>query len=331
MVPIRIAVKRNDRFYRSNLKTLWLDKSKKKVGKMVNKKLWTKDQEIDFFTKSLEVASPEQLFYITKDKRYYAYWPKTYKGKKTTLQSRNAFIGAYTEKWSQEILKDIAKELNAYAVRNVVCEELELTKRSPADVAICKTDSAIQKPENIITIFEVKMSIVWNWELLKNNSKFSLGCLGDYITHQGNPGILRSDSMLKAIGKSISVRISSLESAKIPIIILGNTPVTKSYYTKVDNLKNYGIIQGFWSLNPAPLDNKRENVKETKGKGFLRFDSYSEFKNKFLALLKEDMMFFAGMKSKNELGNFIETANKEETYEKKAEKFLNLMRGVNGK
>jgi len=27
-----------------------------------DKKLWTKDQEIDFFTKSLEVASPEQLF-----------------------------------------------------------------------------------------------------------------------------------------------------------------------------------------------------------------------------------------------------------------------------
>lgn len=46
---------------------------------MVDKKLWAKDQEIDFFTKSLEVdfftkslevASPEQLFYTTKDKKY---------------------------------------------------------------------------------------------------------------------------------------------------------------------------------------------------------------------------------------------------------------------
>ena len=43
---------------------------------MADKKMWTKDQEIDFFTKSLEVASAEQLFYTTKDKRYYAYWPK---------------------------------------------------------------------------------------------------------------------------------------------------------------------------------------------------------------------------------------------------------------
>lgn len=298
---------------------------------MVDKKLWAKDQEIDFFTKSLAVASPEQLFYTTKDKKYYAYWPKSYKGTKTTLQSRNAFIGAYTEKWSQEILKDIAKELNAYAVRNVVCEELELTKDSPADVAICKTDSVIQKSSNILAIFEVKMSIVWNWEIIKNNSKFSLKCLGDFKTHQGNPGLLRSDTMLKAIGKSISVRISTLESAKIPIIILGNTPVSKSYYTKVDNLKNYGIIQGFWSLNPVPLDNNGENVKTTKNKGFLKFDSYSEFRDGLLGLLKEDMMFFAGMRPKNELGKLIEIANKEYSYEKKAEKFLNLMREANGK
>lgn len=295
---------------------------------MADKKLWTKKQETDFFTKSLEVASPEQLFYTTKDKKYYSYWPKNYKGAKTTLQSRNAFIEAYTEKWTCELLKEVAKELNAYAVRNMVCEELELTKSSPADVAICKTDSVIQKPQDIIAIFEVKMSVVWNWELLKNNSKFSIKCLGDFKTHQGNPGLLRSDSMLKAIGKSITVRISSLESAKIPIIVLGNTPVTKSYYSKIDNLRNYGIIQGFWSLNPTPLDNNGENVKATKGKGFLRFDSYADFKDKLLALLNEEMMFFAGMKPKNELGKFIEIANKQETYEKKAEKFLNLMRGI---
>ena len=42
-------------------------------------------------------------------------------------------------------------------------------------------------------------------------------------------------------------------------------------------------------------------------------------------------MFFAGMKSRNELGKFIEIANKQETYEKKAEKFLNLMREINGR
>lgn len=299
---------------------------------MSDKQLWTKEREVDFFIKSLKIATPEQLFYVTKDGKYYAYWPRNYKGVKTTLQSRNAFIGAYTEKWSQEILNSIAKELNAHAVRNVVCEELELTKGSPADVAICKTNSIFQEPENIIAIFEVKMSIVWNWELLKDNSGVSLKCLGDYRTHQGNPGLLRSDTMLKAIGKSISIRISSLKSAKIPIIILGNTLITKSYYTKVDNLKNYGIIQGFWSLNPKPLDNNGENIKSTEHEGFLRFDSYSEFKQHLLDLLQEEMVFFAGMKTKKELGRLIEIANEEDTYEKKAEKFLKLMRfGENGK
>ena len=148
--------------------------------------LWIKDREIDFFNKSLEVASPEKLFYTTKDGKYYAYWPKKYSGIKTTLQSRNAFIGAYTEKWSQQILKDVAKELNAYVVRGVVCDEIELSNRSPGDVAICRTESAIQSPEDVLALFEVKMSIVWNWEYREKNTTEPLICLGDYRTHQGN-------------------------------------------------------------------------------------------------------------------------------------------------
>ena len=43
------------------------------------------------------------------------------------------------------------------------------------------------------------------------------------------------------------------------------------------------------------------------------------------------MRFFGGMKPKNELGKFIEIANKEDSYEKKAEKFLNLLGESNGK
>ena len=70
------------------------------------------------------------------------------------------------------------------------------------------------------------------------------------------------------------------------------------------SLSNYGIIQGFWSLNPTPLDNNGENVKSTKKNGFMRFDSYADFKTQLLALLKEDMMFFAGMRPKKELGKW---------------------------
>ena len=221
-------------------------------------------------------------------------------------------------------MTEIAEELDAYAVRSVVCDEFELTNKSPADVAICKTDSIVQKPENIIALFEVKMSIVWNWEYSKDGR---LICLGDYKTHQGNPGMLRSDSMLKAIGKSISVRIASLRSANVPIIILGNTPVTKNYYTKVDNLKDYGIIQGFWSVNSNPLDDPTDNLEQTGGEGFLRFDEYNNFRERTIQLLEEERTFFAGMKSKNDLGHIISVANEEDTYEKKAERFLGLMRG----
>ena len=82
--------------------------------------LWNKDQEKDFFIKSLEFATPEQLFYITKNKKYLAYWPKNYDGAKTTLQSRNSLIGSYTEKWATDLFGEIAKMVGGYAVQGVI-------------------------------------------------------------------------------------------------------------------------------------------------------------------------------------------------------------------
>jgi len=293
--------------------------------------LWNKDVEKEFFTKTLEVATPEQLFYVTEDSRYLAYWPKNYKGTKTTLQSRNAFIGSFTEKWTKELLEEIAEETEAFTVQSVICEDIGLSARSPADVAICKTRDQYQEPENILMIIEVKMSIVWNWEY--NPSTGELKSIGDYTTHQGNPGLLRSDTMLKAIGKSINIRVSSFKSAKIPIVILGNTPITESYYEKVDHLKKTGIIQGFYSVNPQPLDDPthKNNIKSTPKRGFLRFDSYEELRQELINLLSEEREFFSGMKTKKELGKIIEIANREPTYEKKAEVFLKLLRNENGK
>lgn len=285
------------------------------------KTLWNKEQEIDFFTSSLNVTTPEKLFYQSNNNKFIAYWPKDYKGEKSTLQSRNAFIGDYTEKWCGGLLKDFAKKINAHIVQDVICEEIELTRQSPADVALCKTKDTIQKPEDILLIFEVKMSVVWNWELKKEN----LICLGDYSTHKGTPGLLRSDTMLKAIGKSINIRISDYKAAKIPIIILGNTPIQNSYYGKVDHLKKCGIIQGFWSVNPKPLEND-DTLKNTKAFGFHRFDSYDTLEKELDKLLKEDREFFSSMQTKGELGRIIEIANKETSYEKKAEKFLELIR-----
>ncbi len=289
--------------------------------------LWNKDEEHNFFKKTLEIATPEQLFYLTEDGRYLAYWPKRYKGKKTTLQSRNAFIGSYTEKWIKDLLTPLAKKFDAYAVHNVICEEIGIGERSPADVAIVKTPHRLQQPENILLLIEVKMSIVWNWEYIPITGEIK--CIGDYTTHQGNPGLLRSDTLLKAIGKSINIRVSGLKAARIPIVVIGNTPITRTYYNKVDFLKKSGIVQGFYSLNPEPIDHEsKDNIKSTPEKGFLRIDEIEELYNELRHIINEEREFFSSMLPKRELGRIIELASKEKTYERKAEKFLRLLRGI---
>jgi len=286
--------------------------------------LWNKDQEIYFFINSLKIAKPEQLFYLTKNNEYFAYWPKKYQGSKTTLQSRNSLIGTFTEKWTCDLLSEISKNVDGYSVQGVICEEIGLTKRSKADVAICKTNNIIQKADNIILLLEVKMSVVWNWQFIPDSS--NLICIGDYRTHQGNPGLLRSDTVLKAIGKSINIRVSSSAGSKIPIVIIGNTPVTFNYYNKVDHLKECGIIQGFWSVNPNPLNNNGETIKKTEKLGFYRYDDYNEFYQASMKLIKEEIEFFSSMKGKKRLGEIIEISNKELTYEMKAKRFLQLIK-----
>lgn len=285
-------------------------------------RLWNKEVEQMFFIEAQRFATPEQLFYITDTGRYVAYWPKGYKGAKSTLQSRNALIGNFTEKWTADLIQEIVNDKGFFAVQGAICNEIALSNQSPADVVISRNKNINQKPEDILAVIEVKMSIVWNWELKEDKT---LLCIGDYRTHQGNPGLLRSDSMLKAIGKSINIRVSSPKASKIPIIVMGNTPITNNYYSKVDHLKSAGIVQGFWSVNPRPLDNDGENIKRTEKQGFYRFDTVSELKDALLTLLTEERNYFSSMKSKKELGQIIERASKEQTYEKKAEVFLKLI------
>ena len=194
-------------------------------------KLWNKEVEQRFFNEATQFATPEQLFYVADNDKYLAYWPKGYDGKKSTLQSRNALIGSFTEKWTTDLIQETVKEKGLFAVQGAICNEIALSNMSPADVVISKNNNLNQNPEDILAKIEVKMSIVWNWELQKNK----LICIGDYKTHQGNPGLLRSDSMLKAIGKSINIRVSSSKAFQIPIVIMGNTSITNSYYSKVDH------------------------------------------------------------------------------------------------
>jgi len=98
------------------------------MRKQVMTDLWTKEKEIQFFEESTNFATPEQLFYVGDDFRYYAYWPKSYRGKKSTLQSRNALIGSFTEKYSVDLLQDFANSQGLYKDLKwvkVILDELE--------------------------------------------------------------------------------------------------------------------------------------------------------------------------------------------------------------
>ncbi len=281
-------------------------------------KFWNIDTETKFFTEALKnFASPEQLFYKLVD-GYFAYIPKGKSAEGQTLQSRNSLIGQYTEKWCKDFFQPIAENLGLFAVNNVICPELGLTVRSDADLAFCTTNETHQKTENIKLLFEIKMSIVNNYQYINKQVNY----IGDYKTHKGNPSILRSDSMLKAIGKSINIRVSGTATTKIPIVILGNTPITKNYLKKVDFLKNAGIIQSFISLYPKPTT---DFIKNTVGKGFQTFDQYNKLSEYIIEIVNSDMNFFSSMLPKRRLGQIITISAKENNDIAKAEKFLSLI------
>lgn len=283
--------------------------------------LWNNDIEIQFFTEALKnFASPEQLFYNLRG-GYVAYIPKGYDAEGKTLQSRNSLIGQFTEKWSKTVFEPIAKELGLYAVNSVVCDELGLSKRSSADLALCTSNEINQKPENIKLLFEIKMSVVSNYMFTHpDNIEF----ISDYKQHKGNPSLLRSDSMLKAIGKSINIRVSGFASSTIPIIILGNSPITDNYIKKVDFLKTSGVIQGFWSLNPHPTNSNY--IINTPKLGFETILDHQHLFNCCQKLLSNEMNYFSSMISKLKLGELIRIASQEPTDIAKAEKFLTLIR-----
>ena len=286
-------------------------------------RLWSRNQEKIFFEKSRNFASYDQLFYRTNDERYVAYWPKGYDGPKSTLQARNSLIGNYTEKWVSDLIKHVLEDKNLYVVQQAQIPAIGISRKSPADIAIATKNKKVLMPDEVKLIFEVKMSLVWNWEYDVQTSHIRE--IGDYRTHQGRPSFTRSDSILKAIGKCIDIRVSNFKSSKIPLIVLGNAPLSNGFCKKADYLKKAGIIQGFWSLNPFPLNHGNTRKRSHKN-GFLRMDNIDEFNMSLDKLFNQELNFFSGMQNPKKLGQLIELANREKTYQEKGLKFINLLK-----
>ncbi|WP_157153462.1 hypothetical protein [Brachyspira murdochii] len=285
--------------------------------------LWNNEVEITFFKKSLENFLPiEKLFYKIDDK-YYAYIPKNIKNMYSTLQSRNSLIGKFTEKWVRDLISPIVEKYNLFAVNGAICEEIGLSKKSSADLALCTNNEIYQTPKTIKAIFEIKMSIVSNYIINKN---CNIEYLGDYKTHKGNPSLLRSDSMLKAIGKAINIRVSSNQANNIPIIVIGNSPITNEYTKKVDSLKQSGIIQYFISLNPSPT--KSNFITNSDNRAFITINNIFELDEILKSVIKSDLNYFSSMITKDRLGNIITISNMEKNEILKAEKFLKLLNEV---
>jgi hypothetical protein len=123
--------------------------------------------------------------------------------------------------------------------------------------------------------------------------------------------------------KSINIRVSGIASTKIPIVVLGNSPITESYVKKVDFLKTSGVIQGFWSLNPKPTNS--DYVVNRPKSGFQTILDREQLFNNCKELITNDMNYFSSMISKLKLGEIIRIASQEKTDVAKAEKFLRFL------
>ncbi len=287
--------------------------------------MWTKEAEKEFFSWAFSEhkAKPDQLFYRVGD-RYFFYLPNDIKGQGQVMQARNPWVGEFTEKWAEQFLKPIVERLGLYVVRGAIVHEWGLFRQRAADLVICCTPQKSQRvdPKAVVAVVEVKMSIVWNWEWKSESGE--IVCAGNFGTHQGRPSVQRSDTVLKALGKAVEVRGKGFGGA---FFVLCNTPIPDDYQTQIDGCKRIGIIQGFISVNPQPLDGK-ESLKRTDFEGFLRWDSPDEASATLSSWMVQRSQFFSGYLPLERLGELIETASRESSPQDRARYFLEALREV---
>lgn len=285
-----------------------------------DRRLWCREDETDFLQKCSTVMTPDE-FMIRIGGKYHVFAPKDSTASVSTPQSRNAHIGAYTEKWCREFFSPIAGKYGLYAINGVVCNELGLSASTSADLAFCRKPCIVQHSEDIRLIFEIKMGIVDNYVFDETSGCFTYA--GNMESHKGRPSLSRSDSMLKAIGKAINIRTSCENGRRIPIIVVGNTPVPESYRRKVDNLRTSGIVNRFMCVHAD--ENSFPPARATDKKGFVPYRDYAGVESYISSVLETEQYFFSAMTDMSTLGNIIEEAGRERTPEAKGRKFLEII------
>ncbi len=253
-----------------------------------------------------------------------------------TPQGRNAGIGRFAIDVAHSVVEEAIADMaipgkNLWLKKDVRCDELSLTGGSKADIAILnkEIDEDVQ-PHHIECIFEVKISLVWNWELVGDEVRLA----GDCDQHTGNPSLLRSDNILKAIGKAGLFRGSSPLSARIPFIVLGNTGVSNTYMNKIDYLVRSGLIQRFINLTPelAVADTGyRETLSRMQSPqgGYVTARTISEFRKMLESVLTADARYFSSMMHLGELGIIIRSIDLAQEPRAIGEQFLERILATN--
>lgn len=229
-----------------------------------------------------------------------------------TPQGRNAPLTRLLEPYAQSLIARAISESRVldgpyYVKPNVVCEELELTSGSGADLAILdKQVRGVPPAENIKCVIEVKMSLLWNWEPERRDP------VGDYDDHQGRPSIDRTDTILKAAGKAAIIRGTDA-GRTIPYVVIANSPPPSGYYGKIDATVQGGFVQKWLSVTPEPIwlnkakakGGKDRNPTQTPKGGFVRLNTLSELIETVEWLLDTDWHFLGGMCDPETLGKLI--------------------------
>ena len=244
----------------------------------------------------------------------------------SAFNQRNAVVADITERFALDLFSQavsISPELSGkfFVKRNVVCSQLELRGATAADMAILNDDIKGPVPaKNIECIFEIKMSVIWNWAEGDKSHP-----LADYDAHAGRPSIYRTDSILKAIGKAAITR-SCQGSERIPFIVVANTPPPPNYRDKVDGTVKAGLIQKWISLTPNPLIveparlSTRRNPKRTTG--FMRIDTVSELQELLTTTLTTDWQYIGAMVEAKKIGALIKSLDLSRTPEHVGYEFL---------